>query len=186
MHLMQYYNNDEMYLNDVAYNLQQCIEKTLKAFLECKGVTVPQTHNIFKLITMSRNHGSVVVITDWIEQNQYEIAAWESDKRYNFDIRLEADRIQTGLQEVKRFLDLNHMSYELNPELDEIAKDKLSKKLPKNLIIHDNFEWNCYYNIFKNRSWHLHSKHCFAANKADRNFHTSGRLFGFTAADPSY
>lgn len=35
--LMKFYKNDEMYLNDVAYNLQQCIEKTLKAFLECKG-----------------------------------------------------------------------------------------------------------------------------------------------------
>ena len=39
--LMKYYKQDEMYLNDVAYNLQQCVEKTLKAFLECKGVTIP-------------------------------------------------------------------------------------------------------------------------------------------------
>ncbi|MCD8230632.1 MAG: hypothetical protein LUD14_02195 [Clostridiales bacterium] len=39
--LMQYYKSDKLYLNDVAYNLQQCIEKTLKAFSECKGITVP-------------------------------------------------------------------------------------------------------------------------------------------------
>lgn len=149
VHLMKFYEHDEMYLNDVAYNLQQCIEKTLKAFLECKGVTVPQTHNIHKLLSMSRNNGSIVVITDWIEQNSYEIEAWESDTRYNFDISLEVERIQVGLQEIKQFLDINHMSYDLNPELNDSMKEKLRQKLPKDLIIRDYFEWNCYYNIFK-------------------------------------
>lgn len=147
--LIKYYEQDEMYLNDVAYNLQQCIEKTLKAFLECKGVTVPQTHNIHKLISMSENNGSAVIITDWIIQNQYEIETWESDTRYNFDISLELERIQTGLQEVKQFLDLNHLSYALNPELTTEMKEILRRKLPKSLIIRDDFEWNCYYSIFK-------------------------------------
>lgn len=147
--LMKYYEQDEMYLNDVAYNLQQCVEKTLKAFLECKGVTVPQTHNIHKLISMSKNNGSVVRISDWIEQNQYEIETWESNTRYNFDISLEFERIQLGLQEVKRFLDMNHMSYILNPDITDDMKRKLRAKFPKNLIVRDAFEWNCYYNIFK-------------------------------------
>lgn len=147
--LIKYYEQDEMYLNDVAYNLQQCVEKTLKAFLECKGVTIPQTHNIHKLISMSKNNGSAVIITDWIEQNQYEIETWESDTRYNFDISLELERVQTGLKEIKQFLDLNHMSYTLNTELNDITKEKLRKKLPKSLVVRDNFEWNCYYSIFK-------------------------------------
>lgn len=148
-HLMELYQQDEMYLNDVAYNLQQCIEKTLKAFLECKGVTVPQTHSIRKLISMSRNNGSIVLVTDWIEKNQYEIETWEADTRYNFDMLLEAERIETGLREVKRFLDANHMSYVLNPELTEERKAQLRRHLPKDLVIRDAFEWNCYYTIFK-------------------------------------
>lgn len=147
--LMKFYKNDEMYLNDVAYNLQQCIEKTLKAFLECKGVTVPQTHSIRKLISMSGNHGSLAVVTEWIEQNQFEIETWESDTRYNFDVCLEVERINIGLCEVKKFLDANHMSYVLNPELTEDKKAELRNLLPKNLEIRDVFEWNCYYNIFK-------------------------------------
>lgn len=147
--LIKYYGQDEMYLNDVAYNLQQCVEKTLKAFLECKGVTIPQTHNIHKLISMSENNGSAVVITDWISQNRYEIETWESDTRYNFDISLELSRIQLGLKEVKKFLDINHMSYTLNQELTDEMKHKLRTKLPKNLVIRDDFEWNCYYSIFK-------------------------------------
>lgn len=146
---MKFYVNDEMYLNDAAYNLQQCVEKTLKAFLECKGVTVPQTHSIHKLISMSKNNGSSVVITDWIEQNRFEIETWESDTRYNFDMCLELDRIKEGLQEVKVFLDVNHLSYELNPEITDDIKLKLKKKMPQNIVVRDAFEWNCYYNIFK-------------------------------------
>lgn len=151
MNLMRFYKNDEMYLNDVAYNLQQCVEKVLNAFLECKGVTVPQTHSIHRLVAMSKNNGSVVIITDWIEQNQYEIETWESDTRYNFDMCLEAERIKTGLQEIKKFLDVNYLCYTLNPELTEEKKERLKKFLPKNLVIQDDFEWNCYYNIFKKR-----------------------------------
>lgn len=147
--LLKFYEQDEMYLNDAAYNLQQCVEKTLKAFLECKGVTIPQTHNIHKLISMSENNGSAVIITDWIAQNRYEIETWESDTRYNFDMNLELERIQQGMKEIKRFLDINYMSYTLNPELTEEMKNKLWMKLPKSLLIRDNFEWNCYYSIFK-------------------------------------
>lgn len=149
--LMKFYENDELYLNDVAYNLQQCVEKTLKAFLECKGVTVPQTHSIHKLVAMSQNNGSAVVITEWIEQNQYEIESWESDTRYNFDICLEKKRIAVGLREVKVFLDANDLNYTLNPALTDGVKEQLRKFLPKNLVIRDEFEWNCYYNIFKKR-----------------------------------
>ena len=127
--LMRFYKSDEMYLNDVAYNLQQCVEKTLKAFLECKGVTIPPTHSIRKLIAMSRNQGSVVIITDRIEKN----------------------RIETGLREVKLFLERNHMGHLLNPDLTDKQKTSLRKLLPRDLEIRDDFEWNCYYNIFKKK-----------------------------------
>ncbi len=149
--LIQYYQSDELYLNDVAYNLQQCIEKMLKAFLECKGVTVPQTHSIRKLVEMSKNNGSVIVITDWIRDNQYEIESWESETRYNFDVCLEADRIRKGLKEVRKFLEANDMIPVLSEKITDEIKEKLLKKMPKTIQIRNDFEWNCYYSIFKNR-----------------------------------
>lgn len=149
--LMKYYQSDELYLNDVAYNLQQCIEKTLKAFLECKGVTIPLTHSVRKLIAMSENNGSAVVITDWIKENQYEIESWESETRYNFDVCLEAARIRMGLEEVKKFLDANYMSPLLSEEVTEEVRDKLSEFMPRGLQVRDGFEWNCYYAIFRKR-----------------------------------
>lgn len=48
--------NDEMYLNNAAYHLQQAVEKTLKGALECAGITVPNTHKITKLIAMISHH----------------------------------------------------------------------------------------------------------------------------------
>lgn len=149
--LMKYYQSDELYLNDVAYNLQQCIEKTLKAFLECKGVTIPLTHSVRKLIAMSENNGSAAVITDWIKEHQYEIESWESEMRYNFDVCLEANRIRTGLEEVKKFLDVNYLSPLLSEEVTEEVREKLSELMPRNLQVRNGFEWNCYYAIFKKR-----------------------------------
>lgn len=149
--LMQYYQSDELYLNDVAYNLQQCIEKTLKAFLECKGVTVPQTHSVRKLLLMSENNGSAVVVTDWIRENMYEIEAWEAETRYNFDICLEAERIRKGLEEVQSFLNINYLKKNLDSEVTAEVKEKLLQKMPRNLEVRDDFEWNCYYAIFRKR-----------------------------------
>ncbi|MCD7744682.1 MAG: HEPN domain-containing protein [Lachnospiraceae bacterium] len=149
--LMPFYQSDELYLNDVAYNLQQCVEKTLKAFLECKGVTVPQTHSVSKLIAMSGSNGSAAVITDWILDNQYEIEMWESETQYNFDVCLEAERIRKGLDEVRIFLDANHLKKAIDEEVTDEIKEKLLKKMPGNIEIRDDFEWNCYYAIFQKR-----------------------------------
>lgn len=35
---------------------------------ECVGVTVPNTHDIDKLVRMSKNNGSKVVLTEWLEE----------------------------------------------------------------------------------------------------------------------
>ncbi|MCD8216549.1 MAG: HEPN domain-containing protein [Clostridiales bacterium] len=147
--LMQYYQSDELFLNDVAYNLQQCIEKTLKAFLECKGVTVPQTHSIRKLVDMSKNNGSVVEITDWVRENVYEIESWEADTRYNFDMVLQVERISVGLREVKGFLNMNYLKPVLDAKITDEVKKQLREKMPRNIEIRDDFEWNCYYSIFR-------------------------------------
>lgn len=41
--VLQHYQTDELYIIDAACKLQECVEFVLKAFLECKGVTVPET-----------------------------------------------------------------------------------------------------------------------------------------------
>lgn len=79
--LLKMPENDEAYMNTVAYHLQQAAEKTLKAFLECVGVTVPNTHDIDRLIRMSGNNGSRVVITEWVKDKADMLTRWETDTR---------------------------------------------------------------------------------------------------------
>lgn len=140
----QFYEADEAYVNDMAYNLQQCVEKTLKAFLECVGVTVPNSQAIHKLVAMSKNNGSSVKLTEWIELHAYELESWEAETRYDFDFWIERSKIEEALLEIGVFLSQNGLSEELLPEVD---KDAVIDALPASIQPRTNFEWNCYYNI---------------------------------------
>lgn len=142
--------NDEAFLNGVAYHLQQSVEKLLKAFLECKGVTVPNTHDIYKLVRMSRDNGSNMILTEWLEDRADTLTRWEMDTRYNMDYFVESEKIKEGIREVKRLFEANGIQQELRQELqDTNVKDKLIAFFPKNFVPADDFEWNCYYQIYK-------------------------------------
>ncbi len=147
--LLKIPENDEAYMNTVAYHLQQAVEKTLRAFLECVGVTVPNTHDIDKLVRMSKNNGSKVVLTEWLEEKTDMLTRWETDTRYDMDYCVETEKVLRGLQEVKNFLDVNGLKEELRDELKELnAKEKLATHFPKGYSPESNFEWNCMYQIF--------------------------------------
>lgn len=147
--LLKIPENDEAYMNAVAYHLQQAVEKMLKAFLECVGVTVPNTHDIDKLVRMSRNNGSKAVITEWLEEKTDMLTRWETDTRYDVDYCVEKERVQIGLAEVKRLLELNGLKEELREELQDSEKKKaLAEHFPKAYCPESDFEWNCLYQIF--------------------------------------
>lgn len=144
--------NDEAYMNTVAYHLQQAVEKTLRAFLECVGVTVPNTHDIDKLVRMSKNNGSQAILTDWIEDKADMLTRWEADTRYDIDYCVEKEKVQSGILEVKLFLDLNGLKEEMRDELKNLeVKRRLSSFFPKKYCPENDFEWNCLYQIFRRR-----------------------------------
>lgn len=144
--------NDEAFLNGVAYHLQQSVEKLLKAFLECKGVTVPNTHDIYKLVRMSRDNGSNVLLTQWIEERADTLTRWEMDTRYNMDYSVEAEKVKEGISEIQHFFEVNEIKEELCPKLqDEKVKERLRSFFPRNFSPTDNFEWNCYYQIYRKK-----------------------------------
>lgn len=142
--------NDEAFLNGIAYHLQQSVEKLLKAFLECKGVTVPNTHDIYKLVRMSRNNGSNIILTKWLEDRADTLTRWEMDTRYNMDYSVESERVMEGIEEIGRLFEENGIQYELRQELQNPeTKDKLASFFPKAFVPADDFEWNCYYQIYR-------------------------------------
>lgn len=143
------YQYDELFVREVAYNLQQCVEKTLKAFLECVGVTVPQTHKISKLIRMSTDNGSSVIITDWLQEHCERLEAWEADSRYDIDFYVEIQIVEEALQEIEKFLKVNGLSYEKDVEINKDIEEALHDMIP--VKINDVFELNIYYHVFKKK-----------------------------------
>ena len=145
-------DNDELFLNSIAYHLQQSVEKLLKAFLECKGVTVPNTHDIYKLVRMSKDNGSNVIVTQWIEDKADTITRWETDTRYNMDYYVEADKIQEGILEIGKFFSENGIQEDLRKEfVDASIQEKLKSFFPKNFLPASDFEWNCFYQIYRKK-----------------------------------
>lgn len=149
--------NDEMFFNNAAYHLQQCIEKILKGALECVGVTVPNTHRIAKLLQMIRNNGANLVVTDWIYEHAEMLSEWEAETRYNMDFIVEKRKLDQAIVETQNFLRCNGISQNLRPELcNPQTRDRLLSFLPKKIQNCDTFDLNCYYIMFQKR---LNEKH---------------------------
>ncbi len=148
---MQFFKDDEEYIYDIAYNLQQCVEMVLKAFLDFQGVTVPKTHSIPDLIMMAQSNTSLIIITDWLNLHSYELRVWEEDTRYNFNFKVQIEKIKEAIREIKIFLTLNGLSFILEDEITEKVKKELLEFMPKTIEIHDDFEWNIYYHVFKRK-----------------------------------
>ncbi len=142
--------DDEMILNNAAYHLQQAVEKVLKGALECVGVTVPNTHKITKLLSMVRNNGANIVITDWIDDHSEMLSEWEAETRYNMDFLVEKRKLDKAIQEIQLFFRENGIQKELRKELqDGTKKEKLLNCLPESKRECSDFELNCYYIMFQ-------------------------------------
>ena len=143
---------DEYYINSIAYHLQQTVEKTLKGYLECVGVTVPNTRAMDRLVQMSGNNGSMAVITEWLEEHVDMLTRWEVETRYNLDFRLELEKVKKSYEKIGEFLKQNGLDYSLREELQqEEVREKLIALLPKSKKNCDSFELNCFYQIYKKR-----------------------------------
>ncbi len=146
------FKNDERHINNVAYLLQQAVEKTLKAFLQNNGMLDLFTHDITKLVKMSTNNGSKAVITEWIDEHSDTLTRWEAETRYNYEFCSSIKVVDTAIVEIQKFLEMNGLKGELREELqDEQVRDALIQFLPKKSRDADDFELNCYYQLFKNR-----------------------------------
>ena len=141
--------NDEMYLNNAAYHLQQAVEKTLKGALECVGITVPNTHKITKLIAMISHHGAHLQITEWLDDHSEVLSSWEAETRYNMDFLVEKRKLDRAVPEVETFLRINGICETLRNELkDPAERESILKCLPEEKRNCSDFDLNCYYIMF--------------------------------------
>ena len=144
--------NDERFLNNAAYHLQQSVEKLLKAALECIGVTVPNTHRINRLVKMVSDHGANLIVTEWIDDHAEMLSEWEVQTRYNMDFLVEKRKIDAAIREVGVFLEENGIKDTLRNELtDASVRNRLRDCLPESRRSCTDFELNCYYILFRRK-----------------------------------
>lgn len=149
--IMETYFNDELGLNNAAYHLQQCIEKVLKGYLECVGVTVPRTHKIGNLLKMSANNGSAFTSTEWLDAHAEMLETWESETRYNAEFLVEYKKIREAVKGVSDVLKLNGICQEPDTAITPEIKTRLLAMLPKNRTPADNLEWNIFFRIYRSQ-----------------------------------
>lgn len=141
--------NDEMFLNNAAYHLQQCVEKITKGALECTGVTVPNTHRLSKLFSMVQNNGATLMITEWMDDHAEMLSEWKAESRYNMDFLVEKRKLEKALEKTEEFLRINGIWEDLRTELrDEKTRQRLLQCIPMNKRDCSDFELNCYFIMF--------------------------------------
>lgn len=73
--------NDEMFINRIAYFLEQAVEKLLKYLIEQTGNSYPKTHDIETLIQMATK--CHINVPELILDNGDTLTNWCTKTRYN-------------------------------------------------------------------------------------------------------
>ena len=63
---------------------------------------------------------------------------------------VESEKVKEGIEEIRHLFDINGIKHELRQELrDDEIKKKLVSFFPKDFMPADDFEWNCFYQIYR-------------------------------------
>lgn len=73
-------NIEDIFLEDLCFELQQCAEKSLKALLIYYGIEFPKTHDISFLVTLIKNRTTITLTDDIIEAKK--LTAYSTKTRY--------------------------------------------------------------------------------------------------------
>lgn len=73
---------DDAYLDDCCYNLQQCIEFSLKYAIEMGGGRYVENHDIRAQLNVLNKLSIVVPNAELLRQNAQTINDWETSSRY--------------------------------------------------------------------------------------------------------
>lgn len=89
---------DQLYLNKVAYFIQQAVEKLLKFQLELHDVVYPKTHDIGRLIDLCLEKN--IQVPDKIVDMDREITMWCTATRYDCDFYVSKRHIESVMKAV--------------------------------------------------------------------------------------
>ncbi|MGL5675282.1 MAG: HEPN domain-containing protein [Cellulosilyticaceae bacterium] len=94
--------SDDMFVNMIAYHIQQAVEKLLKYLIEVKGKRYPKTHDITELIDACEPLN--ITIPEEIINNDVLITKWCTQTRYNINFKASIRKIELLLPVVEEWL----------------------------------------------------------------------------------
>lgn len=95
---------DEVYLNYIAYHIQQAVELSIKYNLELNGIEYPKTHDISQLIYLAKKEKIDLGISEYIEDHSEMFTLWESKTRYVLNYKLERSKVEKSIIEIEKYL----------------------------------------------------------------------------------
>ena len=96
--------DDEVYLNYIAYHVQQAIELSIKYTLELNGVEYPRTHDISQLIYLAKKESIDLYLSKYIEEHSDMFTIWESKTRYVLNYKLERKKVEIAITETEKYI----------------------------------------------------------------------------------
>jgi len=76
---------DDVYLDETCYNLQQCIEFCLKYIVEMNGEEYIETHDVRAQLNTLAGLGVEIPCREKIRSMASTLNGWEAESRYNDD-----------------------------------------------------------------------------------------------------
>lgn len=85
--LNDYYqlSQDDAYVDDCCYNLQQCIEYCLKYIVELNGENYVENHDVRAQLNKLKELKVKLPFEESIRKNASLLNSWEAESRYNDD-----------------------------------------------------------------------------------------------------
>lgn len=96
-------NTDELYLNAIAYHIQQAVELTIKHILEVNGISYPWEHSIQMLLDLVDDNNIMLKESQWIRLNAERLTSWESSTRYTKGFLVEKKYVELALDKLSNF-----------------------------------------------------------------------------------
>lgn len=105
-------NDDEIYLNNIGYNLQQAVELAIKFVLEREGIEYSGVHDIEQLILLADSNNVNLCLDDYVREHSEMFSTWRYNTRYVIGYRIELFKIQHAISAVKTTLKNIRQHYE--------------------------------------------------------------------------
>ena len=96
---------DELFLNQIAYDIQQAYEMAIKYLLELNGVEYPKTHDIDQLIRIASLSKVDLHISEYLDEHSEMISQWGAKPRYVMGYLVELRKIDKALIDLKEYLE---------------------------------------------------------------------------------